>query len=306
MRALIVDPDVPSALRLGEVPEPEPGPGQVVIDVACTSLNWGELNLARSGDAPPGTVLGWDAAGVVTQGAADGTGPAVGTRVVTRGPDGGWAERRAADVSELAAVPDGVDLADAAALPVAGVTALRALRAAGPILGRRVLVTSAAGGVGRFAVQLASLGGAYVIASVGSPERGMGLIELGADDVVVGVEELEDPVDVVVDNVGGRQLVDAFAALAPGGNLQSVGWTSGEPAVFPPYSTVGPARTLTSFTLGPAIADDLATLLDLVADGLLKVEIGWRGPWDRVADAAETLLARRVGGKAVLDVTTVG
>jgi NADPH2:quinone reductase len=306
MRALVVDPDAPSSLRLSEVPEPEPGPGQVLIDVGNTSLNWGELNQVRRGDAPPGTVLGWDAAGLVTQTAADGTGPDAGTRVVTRGSDGGWAERRAVDVSELAVVPDGVDLAQAATLPVAGVTALRALRAAGPILGRRVLVTSAAGGVGRFAVQLASLGGAYVIASVGSADRGLGLIELGADDVIVGLGGLDDPVDVVIENVGGEQLVDAFTMLAPGGNLQSVGWTSGKPAVFRPYSTVGPARTLASFTLGPDIGDDLTTLLGLVADGLLKVEIGWRGSWERVGDAAEALLGRQVSGKAVLDVTARG
>jgi NADPH:quinone reductase-like Zn-dependent oxidoreductase len=303
MRALLVDPDAPFALRLGDAPDPVPGPGQVLIDVRNTSLNWGEINRARSGGAPPGSVLGWDAAGVVTRAAADGTGPPVGSRVVTRGAEGGWAQRRAVDVSELAVIPDAVDLAQAAALPVAGVTALCALRAAGPILGRRVLVTSAAGGVGRFAVQLASLGGAYVIASVGSPERGEGLIELGADDVIVGLEGLEDPVDVVIDNVGGQQLADAFTMLAPGGNLQSVGWTSGEPAVFPPYSTVGPAKTLTSFMMGPDIGADLATLLQLIADGLLRVEIGWRGSWDRIDEAVDALLGRRVSGKAVLDVT---
>jgi NADPH:quinone reductase-like Zn-dependent oxidoreductase len=306
MRALVVDPDAPYSLRLGEAPDPVPGPGQVLIDVSNTSLNWGELNRARSGDVPPGTVLGWDAAGVVTQAAADGTGPGVGSPVTTRGPDGGWAERRAADVADLAVVPDSVDLAQAAALPVAGVTALRALRAAGPILGRRVLVTSAAGGVGQFAIQLAVLGGAYVIASVGSPERGEGLLELGADDVIVGLGGLDEPVHAVIENVGGELLADAFERLAPGGSLQSVGWTSGEPAIFPPYSTVGPAKSLTSFTLGPAIAQDLATLLGLIADRLLKVEIGWRGPWDRVYDAIEALLGRRVSGKAVLDVTANG
>jgi NADPH:quinone reductase-like Zn-dependent oxidoreductase len=303
MRALIVDPDAPFSLRPGEAPDPVPGPGQVLVEVANASLNWGEVNRIRRGDAAADSVPGWDAAGVVVRAAADGTGPAVGTRVATRGPDGGWAERRAVDVSELAAVPDDVDLARAAALPVAGVTALRALRAAGPILGRRVLVTSAAGGVGRFAVQLASLGGAYVIASVGSPDRALGLLDLGADDVIVGLGGLDDPVDVVMENVGGEHLVDAYAMLAPGGNLQSVGWASGEPAVFPPYATVGPAKTLASFQLGPDIGPDLATLLQLVADGLLKVEVGWRGSWDRADEAVDALLGRRVTGKAVLDVT---
>jgi NADPH:quinone reductase-like Zn-dependent oxidoreductase len=303
MRALVVDPGSTSWLRLGEAPDPYPGPGQAVVDIGHTSLNWGELHRAQSGDTPTGTVLGWDAAGVVSRAAADGTGPPVGSRVVTRGPDGGWAQRRAVDVGELAVVPDSVDLADAAALPVAGVTALRALRAAGPILGRRVLVTAAAGGVGRFAVQLAALGGAHVIASVGSQRRVGGLADLGADEVVVGLDGLTEPVDIVLDHVGGRQLVGAFELLAPGGNLQSIGWASGEPAVFPPYSTVGPAKSLTSFMMGPAIGPELATLLELIADGRLRVDIGWRGPWDRIDEAVDALLGRRVDGKAVLDVT---
>jgi NADPH:quinone reductase-like Zn-dependent oxidoreductase len=98
-------------------------------------------------------------------------------------------------------------------------------------------------------------------------------------------------------------LVGAFELLAPGGNLQSIGWASGEPAVFPPYSTVGPAKSLTSFMMGPAIGPELATLLELIADGRLRVDIGWRGPWDRIDEAVDALLGRRVDGKAVLDVT---
>jgi threonine dehydrogenase-like Zn-dependent dehydrogenase len=93
---------------------------------------------------------------------------------------------------------------------------LRALRAAGPLLGRRVLITGASGGVGRFAVQLAARAGARVIASVGSPARGQGLAERGADEVVVGLDSLDQPVGVVLDSVGGPQLVAARRLLAPG------------------------------------------------------------------------------------------
>src|SRR5436189_210444 len=77
-----------------------------------------------------------------------------------------------------------------AALPAAGVTALRAVRALGPLLGRRVLVTGASGGLGRFAVQLAARAGADVVALVGRPERGAGLVELGAREVVTGIGEV--------------------------------------------------------------------------------------------------------------------
>jgi NADPH:quinone reductase len=110
-----------------------------------------------------------------------------------------------------------------------------------------VLITGASGGVARFAVQLAAHAGAHVIASVGSVARGQGLGERGADEVVVGLDELKQPIHVILDNVGGPQLVAAWRLLAPGGSLQSIGWTSGEPAVFPPYSTIGPAKSISSF-----------------------------------------------------------
>jgi NADPH:quinone reductase-like Zn-dependent oxidoreductase len=302
MRALVVDPDALGSLRLGEVPEPVPGPSQVLIEVRHLSFNFGELNALRNGRTPAGTVLGWDSSGVIARAAADGTGPAAGTRVVSNGGKGGWAQYRASNVTQIAVVPDEVDLAQAATLPISGVTALRALRAAGPILGRRVLVTGASGGVGGFAVQLAAIGGGHVIASVGSPARGEGLTDLGANQVVVGVDGVDRPVDVIIETVGGPQLVAAFALLAPGGSAQSIGWTSGEPAVFPPNSTVGPARSLTTFEMGSKIAGDIGALLDLVADGRLAVQIGWRGPWEKAAEAAEAMRDRQVRGKVVLDV----
>ncbi|RZB15716.1 alcohol dehydrogenase [Streptomyces sp. F001] len=300
VRALVVDPSAPAAVRLAEVPDPVPGPNQVLVDVSHASLNYGDLNDARSGRVPVGAVLGSDAAGVVVQAAADGTGPVVGTRVVAL-TSGAFAERVAIDVGALAKVPKGLDLAQAVALPVAGVAALRSLRAAGIGPDKRVLVTGASGGVGRFAVQLAARAGAHVIASVGSTARGEGLAETGADEVLIGLEGLQRPVDVVIDSVGGPQLVAAWDLLAPGGSVQSVGWTSGEPAVFPPYATVGPAKSLTSFVIEGDTGADLAILAELAAEGALTVEIGWQGSWDRFDEAAEALRGRRISGKAVLE-----
>ncbi|MEU0164307.1 zinc-binding dehydrogenase [Streptomyces iakyrus] len=302
VRALVVDPSAPAAVRLAEVPDPVPGPGQVLVDVSHVSLNYGDLNDARSGRVPVGAVLGSDAAGVVVRAAADGTGPAVGTRVVAL-TSGAFAERVAIDVGALAEVPKGLALAEAVALPVAGVAALRSLRAAGLGPDKRVLVTGASGGVGRFAVQLAARAGAHVIASVGSTARGEGLVGFGADEVLVGLEGLERAVDVVIDSVGGPQLVAAWNLLAPGGSVQSVGWSSGEPAVFPPYATVGPSKSLTSFVIEGDAGPDLTVLTELAAEGAITVELGWQGPWDRFAEAAEALRGRRVSGKAVLQVT---
>ncbi|GAA4227805.1 NADPH:quinone reductase-like Zn-dependent oxidoreductase [Streptosporangium album] len=136
IRALIVDPAAPAALRLGDIDDPAPRPHQTVIDVRHISLNRGEIAFARQ--QAPGTVLGYDASGIVSRAAADGSGPAVGTRVAAFGA-GAWAQRMAVGTDSVAEIPDEVDLADAAALPMAGVTALRTLRAA-PILGKRVLI----------------------------------------------------------------------------------------------------------------------------------------------------------------------
>ncbi|MFF4782972.1 zinc-binding dehydrogenase [Streptomyces griseorubiginosus] len=305
VRALVVDPSASAAVRLTEVSDPVPGPGQVLVDVSHASLNYGDLNDARSGRVPVGSVLGSDATGVVIQAAADGTGPAMGTQVVAL-TAGAFAERVAIDVGALAEVPKGLDPAKAVALPVAGVAALRSLRAAGLGPDKRVLVTGASGGVGRFAVQLAARAGAHVIASVGSAARGEGLAETGADEVLIGLEGLQRPVDVVIDSVGGPQLVAAWNLLAPGGSVQSVGWTSGESAVFPPYATVGPAKSLTSFVIEGDVGADLAILAELAAEGALTVEIGWQGSWDRFDEAAEALRGRRISGKAVLEVAPGG
>jgi NADPH2:quinone reductase len=301
MRALLVDSSAKTGFRLGEHADPTPAPNQVLVEVKAISLNYGDAGGGYG--AEDGKVQGWDAAGVVVEAAADGSGPEVGSRVVTFGfGGGGWAQLRAVDTTELAVLPDNVDFAEASALPVAGVTALRALRKIGLLLGRRVLITGAAGGVGRFAVQLAARAGAHVIASVGSAGRGDGLKELGAAEVIVGVEGLEGPLHGVLDNVGGPNQVVAFGLLAEGGSIQSIGATSGEPAVYPPYSTVGPHRRLESFMMGGGLGEELAYLTSLLAAGQLDVEIGYRGGWENFEDAIAALLGRKVVGKAVLDV----
>ncbi len=299
MRALMVDPSEPEAVRLTEIAEPVAAGDDVLVEVRYAALNYGDLNDARSGRVPPGGVLGSDLAGVVLRSGT--SGPPRGARVVALA-SGAFAEQVVVELGSLAEVPAGVDLAQAAALPVAGVAALRALRASGALLGRRVLITGASGGVGRFAVRLASIAGAHVIASVGRPGRGAGLAELGADEVVVGLDGIDTAVDVVLDNVGGSQLVAAWQLLAPGGGLQSIGWTSGEPAVFPPYSTIGPPKSLTSFLREGSVAAELADLVRLVESGALPVEVGWRGPLERFAEAADALRGRRINGKAVLNV----
>jgi len=310
MQALIYDPQAPAGLRFGTVPEPIPHDSQVLIEVHAVSLNFAELAF-KADRTPPGTVLGLDAAGVIIQAAADGSGPRPGAHVVSFGwASGAWAERRAADTAELAVVPDSVDLGSASALPAAGVTALRALRQLGSVVGRRVLITGASGGVGRFAVQLAAHAGAHVIASVGSHARGEGLRELGAHEIVIGPQNITAPVFGVLDNVGGTQLAEAFSLLEDGGCLQSIGMASRELATidFEQERLTGRRKRLETFmvgnpSFGSGFGPDLAYLVDLLEKKALDPQIGWRGCWERAPEAAEALLARRVPGKAVLDVS---
>jgi NADPH2:quinone reductase len=184
MRALVVTAgaaDRPEPATIREVPEPAPATSEALVEVKAISVNRGELRqLAEFPDWVPGQDVG----GVVLKQAADGSGPAAGARVAAIVDEGGWAERVAAPTNRLAVLPENVSFGAAATLGVAGLTALRGLRVGGSLLNARVLVTGASGGVGRFAVQLAALGGARVTAVVGSVERGKGLKEIGAAEGV--------------------------------------------------------------------------------------------------------------------------
>ena len=190
--------------------------------------------------------------------------------------------------------------------PVAGVTALQALRALGPVVGRRVLITGASGGVGRFAVQLAARAGAHVIAAVGSPTRGEGLTELGATEVVVG---LADPGPAGVRRSGQRRRSTAHrsgsAWLPTAVPCSRSGWppTSRPPSTSRKERRTGNRKRLEPFTVRTPFRADLEYLLTLLADGELDPQIGLRDSWDNVSEAAEALLNRQVAGKAVLKVS---
>ncbi|WP_418005999.1 zinc-binding dehydrogenase [Mycobacterium sp. PDNC021] len=303
MRALVYAPDAPANLRFDEVAEPSPTESQALIDVHAIALNFGELHFIDQ-MRRPGEVPGWDSAGVVVRAAADGSGPQVGARVVGFGGEAGWAERRVVSTDNLAELPEFVEFEDAAALPVAGVTALQALRALGPVVGRRVLVTGASGGVGRFAVQLAARAGAHVVAAVGSAPRGEGLAELGAAEVVVGLDAVTEPVFGVLDNIGGTLLAQAFSLVSDGGSVQSIGMASNEPTTinFEAERRTGTRKRLEPFTVRAPFRADLDYLLTLLADCEIDAQIGLRDSWENIADAAQALLGRTVAGKAVLRV----
>jgi len=304
MRALVSKQSAPFA-ELADVPDPRPMRNQALVEVSAFSLNRGETRRLES--LEPGTVTGWDVAGVVKEAAADGSGPRVGARIVGLMPAGAWAELAAVGTDWLAELPAAVSFEQAAALPVAGITALRALEVGGYVLGKRVLVTGASGGVGRFAIQLAKLAGAHV---TGVARRTEGLHELGADAVTPEIDLSGPTYDVVVDGVGGGVLGAAIQRVAPGGTVVSFASTIPEPVSYParelfaraPRARVYGLYVFAELQHTQTCASDLTRLAELVAAGRLDPQIDLTLSWSDAGQAIEALLDRRVNGKAVLRV----
>ena len=304
-RAVVVDPNAQGRLVIAPVPDPAPDRGEAIVRVRAISLNRGEVR--RAGMAAAGWRPGWDLAGEVERAAADGSGPRAGARVVGMLPEGAWAERVAVPTHALAELPERVSFSQAATFPVAGLTALYALAKGGLLLGRRVLITGATGGVGDFAVQLARLAGAHVTATVRRADQVAAVRALGAHEVPVGEEIPATPkYDLILDSVGGRTLGTALAALERGGTCVTFGVSATSEVAFDARNFfVGGRATLYGFYLFVELGQEpaglgLRRLADLVATGQLTPHISVERPWKEIAQIAQDLIARRYPGKAVL------
>ncbi len=304
--ALLTEYGTPDVVHTGEVDDPIVGPDSVLIEVAAASVNpvdWkivaGYLQGAIPHHLP--MVPGWDVAGTVLA-----VGPAVrevsvGDRVAAYDREdhvqhGTFAERTAAPVRTVARVPDGVDLVQAAAVPLAGLTAEQLLDATGAREGDTVLVHSATGGVGSFATQLALQRGARVIGTASEPNhdvlRGWGAQPVTyGEGLVDGVRELApDGVDVVIDLVGGDALAATPKLLAGGGRVASVIDPAAVAEVGGAYVFVRPDANM------------LGRLLTLVADGSLAVDVAETFPLDRAGEALARSAEGHVRGKVVVTV----
>jgi NADPH:quinone reductase-like Zn-dependent oxidoreductase len=304
MLGLITTPNGTAPMELRELPEPQPQRSEAVVAVHAFSLNRGELRSIRNNGE--GWVPGQDVAGVVLRQAQDGSSPPTGTRVVALTDELGWAQRVAVSGHRMAALPDNVSFAQAATLPVAGLTALRTLRHGVPLLGKRVLVTGAAGGVGTIAVQLAAMSGARVTAVVGRTGRAAGLKALGVLEVIEGIDGAQGRFGLILESAGGASLAHAIRLVEAKGTVVVYGNSSGEPTTVAFADFRGaPNSRVQSFSYFTSesedrFAPDLALLASLIADGSLKPQIGVERSWREFASVAEQLRDRRVAGKAVL------
>ncbi|MCU0699684.1 MAG: NAD(P)-dependent alcohol dehydrogenase [Myxococcaceae bacterium] len=311
----------PEVLQLAELSRPAVSPGQVLLQVAASSVNSADLRFLRAdpfllrlfnGLRRPQRrrVLGGDVAGVVVEVGAGVTRFRPGDRVFGETPvdrDGAFAEFCVAKESALAKVPDGVRLEDAAALPLAGTTALQGLRLAEVTVGQRVLIAGAGGGVGLFAVQLAKRLGAHVTAWCGPSSVALAK-GLGADVVV---DYATTPFDTrlgtfdAILGINGYQTLAAYRRrLVPGGRYVMVGGGSRqlfEALLFArPFFSLGGkvGRTLTIDSSQQA--KDLERLGAWLAEGTLKVVVEQTYPLERLAEAVTRAEAGHVRGKLVI------
>jgi NADPH:quinone reductase len=300
MLALVNTPGGIAPVELREVAEPQPAPNEALVGVRAFSLNRGELRLFQI--RPEGWRPGQDISGVVLEQAADGSGPEAGTRVVALTDNAGWAERAAVPAHRMAALPDNARFEEAAALPVAGLTALRSLRHGAPLLGKRVLITGAAGGVGHMAVQIAARSGARVTAVVGGPERGRHI--RGAVEIVDGIDRAEGRFSLILESAGGPSLAAAILHIEARGTIVIFGNSSGEPTPlsFRDFADHPNARiqSFSYFTSEPEdrFAPDLALLAALVGDVSLKPVLAEHS-WRDLAKVGPELRDRHIAGKAV-------
>ncbi len=309
MRAVVADPASESILSIESVPVPQPLPTEALVRVSTISLNRGEVRMSRS--PRPNWRPGWDFAGVVETAAADGSGPQVGQRIVGLVRSGGWAELVAVPTNQIAALSESVPFAQAATLPVAGLTALHALWKGGLLLGRSVLVTGATGGVGEYALQLGSMAGARMVAHVRRDEHIPFAKAAGASAVILGESllsaKVEGPFALILDSVGGQLLADALALVEEGTKIISYGTSAGNQVTFDAQKFYGTGMTsLYGFFLFDELRTvesagaGLARLQGFVADGKLRATIGVEAGWNEIASIAQQLMDRKYQGKAVL------
>jgi NADPH2:quinone reductase len=325
MHAVVArEPGGPEVLSYTEIPDPAPGPGQVLVRVAAAGVNFIDT-YRRAGVYPMEYphVVGAEGAGTVEALGDDVTGFSVGDRVAWHDGPGSYAELVAVDAAGVVPVPDGLDLTVAAALPLQGITAHYLVRSTFEVRpGHDVLLTAGAGGVGLLATQLAVAAGGRVLTTVSTPEKAALSSAAGAahtidyaamDDLTAElpavVRELTDDqgVHVVYDGVGRSTFEASLASLRPRGMLVLFGGASGQ---VPPFDPQRLNKAGSLFLTRPTIAHYTLTRTELewrtsevlgsAASGDLDVRVGATFSLSEAGAAHEALEGRATTGKVLL------
>lgn len=323
MRAVTqTSPGGPETLVVGELPDPRPGAGEVLVRVAATAVNRADL-LQRQGFYPPppgaSEVIGLECSGTVAAVGEGVTGWAEGDRVCALLAGGGYAEQVVVPAGQLMPVPDGVDLVTAAALPEVACTVWsNVFMVAGLRPGEAFLVHGGAGGIGTFAIQLAAASGARVFATAGSADKLERCRELGAEraigyrdeDFVEVLREATEGrgADVVLDNMGAKYLGRNVDVLADEGRLVIIGMQGGSKAELNIGQLLSKRGAVIATALRSRPLDGKARICasvvehvwPLVADGSVTPVVSAVLPLDEVADAHRLIESGDNVGKVLL------
>jgi NADPH2:quinone reductase len=309
----------PDVFRFEDVPDPEVGPEDVLVEVAAISIEGGDTLNRLGGDlARVPHIVGYQCAGTVIAMGGGVTGFSVGDRVVTVGLDGSHAQLRAVGQSFCWSIPEGLSTEEAACVPVPFGTASDCLFEFGRLqAGESVLIHAGASGVGLAAIQMAKRAGARVMATASSDERLARLGEYGLDDginyaavdFVDAVRQLTDGAgaDVIVDSVGGSNLQKSLHCLAYRGRCMTFGDAGREtPSTLDISSMRANNQTLVGYFLGaelflsPRPHAVIAEILDDIAAGQLRVVIDRRFPLEEAGEAHAYIESRQAFGRVLL------
>jgi putative PIG3 family NAD(P)H quinone oxidoreductase len=323
MKAIVFEkPGGPEVLAWSEVPDPVPGDGQVLVEVAAAGVNRADL-LQRAGNyaPPPGAsdILGLECAGRVAALGPGVSGWAVGDEVCALLGGGAYAQKVAVPAGQLLPVPAGVSLAAAAGLPETVCTVWSNVFMAANLQPKEtLLVHGGASGIGTTAIQLAKSLGATVLVTVGSAEKARRCLELGADaaidykneDFVARVHELTEHrgADVILDNMGGSYLARNIDALATEGRLANIGMQGGRKGELDLGKLMAKRAAVLSTSLRARPTSEKAAIVasvrehvwPLVASGALRAVLDREVPMPDAAEAHRVLEASEHVGKVVL------
>ncbi len=323
MRAVTApSPGGPEALTVVELPDPEPGPGEVVIDIVASAVNRADT-MQRQGfyPPPPGAtdVLGLECSGRISAVGAGVVGYAVGDEVCALLASGGYAEKVAVDAGQVMPVPPGVDLETAAVIPEVACTVWSNVFMVGELgPGETLLVHGGAGGIGNFAIQLAVALGATVLTTAGTPEKRELCESLGAtraidyhDEDFVEITREHGGADVILDNMGAKYLARNVSALATEGHLVVIGLQGGAKGELDLGAMLGKRASVTATSLRSRPVEEKTAICravvehvwPLIGSGQVKAFVHERIPFTEASRAHEIMDAGSHSGKILLSVS---